>query len=155
MIEEMYQYKECGLDNIYLANGYRPTWGSRGTTVAIEDIEGLHRAIGEHLARARKYLDGREARFLRQEMGLSQSSLALLLGKDEQSIARWEKKRLADQDKIPPDSERMIRFLYLEFIGDDTSMKEFLQSLAELEEIDSNVTSFSETETGWEPAAAA
>lgn len=154
-MEKMYHYKECGLENIYLANGYHEAVGSRGRTVSIEDVEGLHRAIGEHLARDKKYLDGREARFLRQEMGLSQSNLALLLGKDEQSIARWEKKRLTDREKIPTDSERMIRFLYLEYIGDDTPMREFLQSLADLEELDSLSTSFSETETGWEPAAAA
>ncbi len=151
---QFYQYKECGLDNIYLTNGYIENGGSRGRSVSIEDLEGLHRAIGEWIARDKKFLDGREARFLRLEMGLSQAQLALLLGKDEQSIARWEKKRLEKAQKIPADSERMIRFLYLETIGDETPMREFLQVLAELEDVSGFATSFQETEHGWEPAAA-
>ncbi len=153
-MEQMYQYKECGLDNIYLSNGFCRLSGGRGQSVSIEDIEGLHRAIGEWIARDKKFLDGREARFLRQEMGLSQAQLAMLLGINEQSIARWEKKRLEKAQKIPADSERMIRFLYLETIGDETPMKEFLQVLAELEDVSELATSFQETEHGWETAAA-
>lgn len=149
-MENMYQYKECGLDNIYLVNGFTKRQTSRGHSVSIEDVGGLHGAIGEWLARDKKTLDGREARFLRLEMGLSQVALAVLLGKDEQSIARWEKKRLSDNETIPPDSERMIRYLYLEFIGRNTPMREFLETLANLEDVDEGRTSFSETDSGWE-----
>lgn len=149
-MSSMYQYKECGLDNIYLSDGFYEQVGSRGKSVSIEDVEGLHRAIGEYLARDKKFLDGREARFLRQEMGLSQSMLAVLLGKDEQSVARWEKKRRSNEDRIPSESERMIRVLYLQSIGKPTPMREFLQSLADLEDVDELSTTFSETETGWE-----
>lgn len=154
-MEKTYQYKECGLDNVFLSNGFIENVSSRGKIVSIEDVEGLHRAIGEWLARDKKFLDGREARFLRLEMGLSQSALAILLGKDEQSIARWEKKRLDKQQQIPPDSERMIRFLYLEAVGDETPMKDFLQALADLEDLDALSTSFQETDSGWEQAEAA
>lgn len=150
MIEGMYQYKECGLDNIYLVNGFTERETSRGKTVSIDNIEGLHRAIGDWLARHKKVLDGREARFLRVEMGLSQAMLALLLGKDEQSIARWEKKRLKDSGKIPGDSERMIRFLYLETVDKNTRLLEFLRALADLETIDQHTISFCETENVWE-----
>jgi putative transcriptional regulator len=149
-MENMYQYKESGLDNIYLVNGFTERQTSRGRSVSIEDLDGLHRAIGEWLARDKKILDGREARFLRLEMGLSQVSLAVLLGKDEQSIARWEKKRLSENEAIPADSERMIRYLYLEFIGRNTPMREFLEALANLEFVEEGRTSFSETDTGWE-----
>ncbi len=149
-MEKMYQYKECGLENIYLVNGFTERMTSRGRTVSILDIEGLHHAIGEWLARDKKVLDGREARFLRLEMGLSQVALAVLLGKAEQSIARWEKKRLSDDEKMPPDSERMIRFLYLESIGSNTRMREFLETIANLEHVDQSDAAFSETETGWE-----
>jgi putative transcriptional regulator len=151
MMESMYQYKECGLSNIYLANGYVERMTSRGRAVYVEDVEGLHKAIGLWLARDKKTLDGREARFLRLEMGLSQVALAVLLGKNEQSVARWEKKTLLADDGIPPESERMIRFLYLEFIGDNTPMREFLQALADLEFVDRVDTAFSETDAGWEP----
>ena len=88
---------------------------------------------------------------MRLEMGLSQVALAILLGKNEQSIARWEKKNLSAEEGIPPESERMIRLLYLEFIGDNTPMKEFLRALADLEFVDQGDTTFAETESGWEP----
>ena len=146
----MYQYKESGLNNIYLANGFTERESSRGRTVHIEDVEGLHRAIGVWLARDKKTLDGREARFLRLEMGLSQVALAVLLGKNEQSVARWEKKDLSADEGIPPESERLIRILYLESTGNNTPMKEFLRALADLETIDQGDTAFAETDTGWE-----
>jgi putative transcriptional regulator len=150
MTNRMYQYKESGLNNIYLANGFSEKETSRGRTVHIENVDGLHRAIGLWLARDKKTLDGREARFLRLEMGLSQVALAVLLGKNEQSIARWEKKDLSADEGIPPESERLIRFLYLEFTGDDTPMRDFLRALADLETIDQGDRAFAETEAGWE-----
>ena len=153
-MNEIHKYEECGLKNIFLLSGFKESWGSRGRTVSIENIEGLHRAIGEWLARDKKFLDGREARFLRLEMRLSQAALAFLLGMNEQAIARLEKKSLQRQERISPNSERMIRFLYLETIGDQTPIREFLQALAELEDIDSLATNFQETEYGWEAAAA-
>lgn len=154
-MDNMYQYKECGLDNIWLVNGFTVTEEGSRRAVAIEDVEGLHQAIGTWLALHKKTLDGREARYLRMEMGFSQATLAHLLGKNEQSIARWEKKKSGKNEKIPPDSERMIRALYLETVGHDTPLKDFLQWLADLEDVDPNPRTFSETENGWEQADAA
>lgn len=139
---------------ILKTNGYIEKTNSRGRSVTIEDVDGLHRAIGESLARNRKTLDGREARFLRLEMGLTQLGLARLLGKSEQAIARWEKQRLAREEKISENSERMIRLLYLETIGENTPLKEFLESIAGLENLSDMSTSFHETDCGWEPIAA-
>ena len=150
MMERMYQYKESGLTNIYLTNGFTERMTSRGQTVHIEDLDGLHEAIGLWLARDKKVLDGREARFLRLEMGLSQAALAMLLGKTDQSVARWEKKNISSEEGIPPESERMIRLLYLQSIGNHTPMKEFLQMLADLEFMDQGDTAFAETDAGWE-----
>ncbi len=152
-MKNLYQYKESGLDNIYLTNGFTYHEGSRGRTVSIENREELHCAIGHFLATQRKHLDGREARFLRHEMGLSQSNLALLLGKEEQSIARWEKKRLADHEAIPPDSERMIRLLYLDHSVGNPDVREFLQAIADLEKLEDLSVSFKPTSAGWEAAA--
>jgi len=47
----MYHYTECGLDNVWLANGYR----QRGDAVSIENSEGLHEAILHLLAKWVKY----------------------------------------------------------------------------------------------------
>ena len=41
-----YHYKGCGLDNVYLHGGVTYVDTPRGKAVQIENIEGLHRAIG-------------------------------------------------------------------------------------------------------------
>jgi len=38
-------YTLSGLTNVYLLNGYRIRKTPHGDTIAIEDIDGLHRAI--------------------------------------------------------------------------------------------------------------
>ncbi|HEX4839910.1 MAG TPA: helix-turn-helix domain-containing protein [Rhabdochlamydiaceae bacterium] len=86
-----YHYTECGLNNIYLLNGYKFIQTSRGKAVSIKDIDGLHKAIGLFLATAKKDLSGDEIRFLRHELLLSQLTLARLLGVSEQAVHRWEK----------------------------------------------------------------
>jgi putative transcriptional regulator len=44
---DRYHYTECGLDNIYLLNGFDPVETPRGKGVTIRNIDGLHRAIGK------------------------------------------------------------------------------------------------------------
>lgn len=89
-----YHYTECGLNNIYLVNGYKFIETPRGKSVSINDIDGLHKAIGLLLVTSKKDLSGEEIRFLRLELLMSQNTLAKLLGVSEQAIRRWEKGKL-------------------------------------------------------------
>ena len=43
---EMYHYTESGLDNVYLVNGFEFIPSPSGKSVVIQDIDGLHNAIG-------------------------------------------------------------------------------------------------------------
>lgn len=89
--QEPFQYLACGLDNIYLTSGYvRKQRGGHWMT-SIEDADGLHRAIARHLVLRRKQLSGRELRFLRKNMELTQAELAQLFGVTDQTVARYEK----------------------------------------------------------------
>ena len=88
-MNEPYQYAECGLDNVYLANGFELADGR----LRIHDIEGLHRAIGRWLVSTMRNLSGNEIRFLRHELEMSQATLDLLLGVTEQTVLRWERRR--------------------------------------------------------------
>jgi DNA-binding transcriptional regulator YiaG len=80
-------YTDCGLDNVYILNGFVDD----GESLTIKDMEGLHRAIGLNIALERKAPSGRELRFLREEMDMTQADLGRLLGVSSQSVARWEK----------------------------------------------------------------
>ena len=76
-METMLKYDDCGLRNIWLANGYRyEEIDGHGRCLEIDDIEGLHRSIAHQLVHYRKRLSGAEIRFLRVEMGMSQKRLA-------------------------------------------------------------------------------
>ena len=144
---EKYKYCECGLDNVYLLNGVRYSETPRGKAVHIENIDSLHRAIGEYLVFEKKTLTGKEIRFLRQELGLSQAVLGVTLGKSGQSIAHWEK----DQNNIDGAAERLLRLIYIEQVGENEGVKEMLEQLSKLDELICGDLSFEDTEEGWQP----
>lgn len=125
-----YHYKECGLDNIYLRNGFevRPT--NRGKMIHIHNLEGLHRAIGEILLE-KKHINGKELRFLRTELNMTQANLAGMMGADVQTVARWEK---GHTEKVPGPAQRVVRFLYNEKLSGNQEICEQLKALADLDE---------------------
>src|SRR6266702_4376017 len=90
-IETMYHYRECGLSNVYLVNGYREIETPYGRGISIEDVEGLHMAIAHALVEEEPSLSGPEVRFIRKFLELTQTQLADLLGVEDQSVRRWEK----------------------------------------------------------------
>ncbi len=106
--DKPYHYRACGLDNVYLKNGYTVEETDYGRGVMVHDIPGLHRAIGLHLVSEKKLLGAREFRFLRKEMSFTQEKLAKLLLVDVQTVARYEK----EQTAIPGPVDGMMRFLF-------------------------------------------
>ena len=97
-----YHYKGCGLDDIYLLSGYERKMTAHGMSVTIKNLDGLLRVIGDTLVARKKILDGKEIRFLRHQMDITQSELARLFGCDAQQVARYEK----GQSKIPGPADR-------------------------------------------------
>ena len=145
-----YRYTESGLDNIYLLNGFYPVETPRGLSVVIRNPDGLHRAIGQMLTAETKLLTGREFRFLRHEINLTQQDLAAVIGVDVQSVGRWERGEI----KIPGPAQRLIRLIYNEKVNGNREILEPLKRLAELDELihgDSEIT-FEETGDQWQQA---
>lgn len=150
-----YHYTECGLDNVYLINGFEPVSTPRGEGIKIQDIEGLHKAIGLMLTEEKQNLNGKEFRFLRHEMNMTQRTLAEILRVNVQRVARWEK---GQTQTIDGPSQNILRLLYCEFVGGNTQIVEPLKRLAELDEAlerDDEDFSFEDTANGWQPALAA
>lgn len=146
-----YHYTECGLNNIHLVNGYKFIETPRGKSVSINDIDGLHKAIGLLLVTSKKDLSGEEIRFLRLELLMSQNTLAKLLGVSEQAIRRWEKGKI----NMPKPSEFLLRLLYREHIHNkDGKISTMLKEIADLEERNNdNDLLFKDTSKGWKSAA--
>lgn len=135
---------------IYLLNGFKFIKTSGGTAISINDLDGLHRAIGLHLSTSKKDLSGDDVRFLRHEMLMSQSTLARLLGVSEQAIRRWETGKI----NIPKPPEALLRLLYREHIQDkDGKISTVLKKIADLEEEINGELHFKDTAKGWRAAA--
>jgi putative transcriptional regulator len=127
-----YHYTECGLDNVWLMNGVAfETDPNYGEVYAIEDVEGLHRQIASDLIHLPRPLNGAEFRFLRRELDLSQKALAILIGSNDQSIAKFEKAR--DKPVSNGLADRLLRLLYADGI-DKPKVRELLQVLTDLDE---------------------
>jgi len=144
----MYHYQECGLRNVWLANGYQEHNTPYGSGVSIEDVEGLHALIGGKLAKEKPCLTGAEFRFLRKELGLSQSRLAHWWGYDPQSVALWEKR-----GRVPKIADRFIRAIYLEKTAGNPSITEIVERLADADKTEETRLTFEETPAGWRLAA--
>lgn len=142
-----YHYTDSGLRNIWLASGFEVVETEYGTGIAIHDVEGLHRAIGETLAR-KAWLTGAEVRFLRKEMDMSQRSLGQLLGNTDQAIAKWEK-----FGKVPKTADRMIRLIYLEHIGGNVPIRQTIERINDTDHQEHDRMTAEESETGWRIAA--
>jgi putative transcriptional regulator len=151
MTKQLYHYTQSGLDNVFLVDGfeYRSTPGGR--TLFIQNIDGLHRAIGRYLIESSKPLTGKEFRFLRSELLLSQRNLGKLLGVTELTVARWEK----EETQVPRASDGLLRCLYAEHIGKRSSLTKLLERIADLEDAidDQRTLTMRESPNGWKAAA--
>ena len=146
-----YHYTACGLEYIYLANGYEVHETPDGRGVSIMDADGLHRAISRFIISSPQRLRGQEVRFLRAELGLSQSGLAQILGAKRLTVLRWESK---PNTVIPQASDRFLRlFVALEFKDDETA-NQIVDLLTEIDEFEHELATFTETGEGWQRDAA-
>ena len=148
----MYRYKGAGLQNIWILNGYRIENTPYGEGAAVEDVEGLHKAIGLHLIDSKPHLSGAEFRFLRKEMNMSQKFLGQFLGYEDQTIAIWEK----NKGKIPKTVDLFVRAIYSEYVKKEASMiTKMIKRLSDIDRIkNKRKLVFREAEDGWIPSVA-
>ena len=109
---EQYQYTECGLDDLFLVGVpvVRDDHGER--VVSIPNIRGLHKAIAKSILESSGGMSGKELRFLRAEMGLTQAELGQILQKEALTIGRWEREE-ADMGSV---QEALLRRLVAEIL---------------------------------------
>lgn len=143
----MYHYTECGLQNVWLTNGYDICEVDGEKAVSISDVDELHEVIGRSVA-AKSNLNASEIRFFRKELGLSQKRLADLLGSTEQTVSLWERR-----GRMPKGYDRLIRLLYLEKIDGNVKVQEIINRLIELDFRLSEKLILSDTRSGWRLAA--
>lgn len=118
-------YRGCGLDNIYLCNGYEKETVDGEEFIHVKDVEDLHKAIASHLVQNRKALAGAEIKFIRRVMNLTQSELARRIGATSQTVARWEK----EQTEMPGAADLMLRVSFLVSLMDPEHFAAMVKNL--------------------------
>lgn len=143
-VNGMYHYTLCGLDNVWLENGYQIKETSYGQGVSVNDVDGLHEVIAYNVIMNSKRLTAHEIRYLRKEISLSQVGLAMALGVSENTIRGWENSRT----RISSTANRFIRVIYLAKIGKDTEVLKIIDKINQLDDDFNNIT-LSESNNHW------
>jgi len=142
---EAYHYRTSGLDDVYLLNGFDVIEYGDEKAVSIHNIDGLHQVISCTLVHQEARLTGREFRFLRIEMDLSQKACGLWFGMSDQTVALWEK-----NDRVPQWADAFIRLVYMESLGEDSEVREVLDMLSKIDRaIHRGDIRVEELEDGW------
>lgn len=141
-----HHYIESGLDNVWLDNGFTRHRTPYGEGASVQDVAGLHKAIGRWLVGRSHALTGAELRFLRIEMELTQRNLAAMLGVEEQAVRRWEKTR--DKPLAGP-ADRLVRAIYSEWAGGDGSVRLMIERLVEFDQREEARGRFVKMDLGW------
>jgi DNA-binding transcriptional regulator YiaG len=116
-MRKYFHYTARGLDNVWLANGYTLKPTRHGTAVAVNDVDGLHQLIANTLIDKPGRLTGKEFRFLRTQLGLSQEALGVMLGFSENAVSLWERK-----DTVPAACDQWLRISVLAKLEGNTKL---------------------------------
>lgn len=126
-----FHYSSCGLDNVFLVNLPHEIDRGGDPTITIPNIHMLHWVLQFEVARKEGTLNGKEIRFLRVGLDLTQSQLARLVHKDGQTVGRWER----GETQIDGASETLFRAYALEQLFRHTGIDLPRPSIRELTEL--------------------
>lgn len=126
----MYHYTQCGLTNVWLSNGFKEKITPYGKGVSIEDADGLHRVLALALTEKQGRITGKELKFLRLVIGISQESLGKMLGAGEQSVSLWER-----TGKVPQTTDSLTRLLVLEKLNGNVKVTDVIERINTVERI--------------------
>jgi DNA-binding transcriptional regulator YiaG len=126
----MYHYTECGLDNVWLENGYTVKKTAYGKATSVDDADGLHQVLSIELTQKKGRVTGKELRFMRTALGMSQEGLGKCVGATEQSVSLWER-----TGKVPQYADSILRLLVSEKLNGNSKVTEVIERINTVERI--------------------
>jgi DNA-binding transcriptional regulator YiaG len=126
---EPLHYTACGLDDVYLVNGFTREFVDGEEYLTIADLDGLWKAIGLHVVNTKKVLGAKDIKFLRDQMDMTQAELGSLLRVSDQTVARWEK---GETKFVPGPADFMLRILFLSSPAAQPQGNDILQEIKKL-----------------------
>lgn len=121
----MIHYPHFAFPNLYLENGYTNVETEYGSTRKYENEATLEQAIRCLVLKKPSSLNGWDLRFLRRGLELSQAELGVLLGKNAQTVARWEKSNCL----LPPYVDLTIRAHFAQRFAPDMTVSNLVSIL--------------------------
>lgn len=104
-----YKYDECGIENVMLHNITTHRCSKCGESeVEIPCMEELNMLIGIMLVFKPTGLIGREAKYLRKNLGYTAEELGDALGVERVTVTRWESPK-----KMNSDRDKTLRLFYM------------------------------------------
>lgn len=126
----MYHYTACGLDNVWLESGYTLKATRYGKGVSVNDVGGLHKLLAAKLVEKQGLLKGKEFKFLRVQLGLSQEGLGKLMGVSENAVSLWERK-----DTVPLAHDHLLRLMVLGKMQGNTKIGEAIERVQTVQKL--------------------
>jgi DNA-binding transcriptional regulator YiaG len=108
-----YRYTDCGLDNVIIDGVSFVADDAGDEVLSIPNINGLHHVIALGIVTREVMMSGREMRFLRTEMGMTQAELAAMIHREPLTISRWER----GESDIDANAETLVRLHANERLG--------------------------------------
>ncbi len=140
----MYHYTECGLDNVWLVNGYNEIDTAYGKAYSVTAADELLREIAIQVARKPGRLTGKEFRYLRVHMRLSQAAMAKVQGVSEQNVSLWER-----HGKIPKANDTLLRLYFLAHASGDESVRSAFDRIMTVERLVNQKIVATSSRKGW------
>lgn len=120
-------YLHFAVPNLFLESGYHQEDSVYGELTTYSDEDGLEECIRRILIQIPKRFNGRQLRFLRRGLNLSQNEFGKLIDKTEQTVARIEKSSKLVSRSI----DLTIRTSYFSKYKPDTHIGEILSIVDE------------------------
>lgn len=110
-----YRYTESGLDNVIIGGVSFVSDDAGVAVIHIPNVNGLHHAIAYGIVTRPAMMNGKEMRFLRSEMGMTQAELASMIHREPLTISRWER----GETEIDANAETLIRLYAIDKLNLD------------------------------------
>ena len=147
----MYHYTACGLDNVWLKNGYAEKDTPYGKSVAVVKADDLHRLLADRTVLQKTLMTGKQLRFLRVQMGLSQEGLAQMHGVTAQTVSLWERQRIV----VPMANDQLTRIHYLAHVAGNTPLGKAIDRLKTVESlVHQKIVASTTARKGWSSTVA-
>jgi DNA-binding transcriptional regulator YiaG len=129
-MKKQLHYTACGLDNVWLENGFTVKPSALGEVVSVQDTDGLHHILAMTLVQKPGLLTGKEFRFLRVQLGLSQEALGQLLDFSENAVSLWERK-----DTVPLTCDHWLRMCVWAKLAGNTKVADALERIKTVQKL--------------------